>query len=171
MNCWLLPGSACIVVAIFCQPFYTFAVLHHGTWETPSMSWKGWKLFYELHLTILLILVYWRKWCYSIFNSFYVILLQIFMWYYSSWEMVEPMSINSHENEVIRESLTGGGSSYWGVFWLNHCNTWTKVLFCLFLYFSFVVLLTLPEARSKHSCQTLCWHDSALLDSSSPFSP
>ncbi len=71
----------------------------------------------KLWYIMLLILVYWRKLCYSMFNPFYVILLHIFMWYCSSWEMVEPMSINSH---VMKQS--GGhwlvcsnyrGVSYW----------------------------------------------------------
>ncbi len=68
----------------------------------------------KLWYIMLLILVYWRKLCYSMFNPFYVILLHIFMWYCSSWEMVEPMSINSH---VMKQSgghwLVCSNYSYW----------------------------------------------------------
>ncbi len=121
-----------------------FIPLRCWAWETPSMSGKGWKIFYEfLHLTfynycwieiMLLILVYWRKLCYSICNPFYVILLHIFMWYCSSWEMVEPMSINSH---VMKQSAGHWlvWSNYRGVLLFNHCNPWTKGSFCLILYF------------------------------------
>ncbi len=83
----------------------------------------------KLWYIMLLILVYWRKLWYSMFNPFYVILLHIFMWYCSSWEMVEPMSINSH---VMKQS--GGHwlvcNYYGGVFLLN--NPWTKDFFFFF---------------------------------------
>ncbi len=78
--------------------------------------------FYELHLTILLILVYWRKWCYSIFNPFYVILLQIFMWYYSSWEMVEPMSINSQQKWSSQRVVD------WGAVAIEEYSDWIIVI-------------------------------------------
>ncbi len=67
----------------------------------------------KLGYIMLLILLYWRKWCYSIFLIFfYVILLHIiFMWFYSFWEMVEPMSINSH---IMKQSI----SLWTGVQWV-----------------------------------------------------
>ncbi len=86
----------------------------------------------KLWYIMLLILVYWRKLWYSMFNPFYVILLHIFMWYCSSWEMVEPMSINSH---VMKQS--GGHwlvcNYYRGVFLLN--NPWIKDFFFFFFFF------------------------------------
>ncbi len=130
INCCLLPESACIVAAILNwvkDPIRLLSAILYlcgvASWGVGYTKYE-WKIFYEfLHLTfynycwieiMLLILVYWRKLCYSMFNPFYVILLHIFMWYCSSWEMVEPMSINSH---VMKQSgghwLVCSNYSYW----------------------------------------------------------